>query len=67
LSPQSCAVLALAVLFFSIDYEKDKSPMLFSGNDQENRFSANLRTVLDNLGIEEKPQMGCNIDDIGTH
>ncbi|MGZ8926641.1 MAG: hypothetical protein ACXW2E_12335 [Nitrososphaeraceae archaeon] len=65
LEPSICPILSLAILIFCRSFSCNNQ--LFTGKDQETRFSKLLQRVLHQLNENESNQLGSKIEDIGTH
>ncbi len=65
LQPDICPILCLAVLVFSGAYRQTQQ--VFEGKHSESRFSAILRSVVDNLTDAEMKLIGGCKKNIGTH
>ena len=71
MKPSVCPILALAVATLCRPLRSDSpstaAPQLFDGNDQEDRFSNILSTVLTTLSTSKAALLGAKAEHIGTH
>ena len=66
-SPEKCPVLAFAILLFSFPNRPNNRQQVFAGSNSKDRFGRLLQRVLLSLNKSELQQLGCSVDDIGTH
>ena len=67
LKPETCPVLALAVLFFCDDARNPTSVSLYSGSNCKERFSNIMSTVVNHLTPEELLLLDCEKSDISPY